>query len=229
MTVTESVLVVPDAEDKPRRRRSRVWWWLLAVVLVAGGVFAVTRIPAGSVDPAQSVRAAHGPTSVVDGVPVGYTRDDAGAVTAGVNLVQALTAAGRGDLTVDAVRAARVVEHPGPGLVSQLDSMRSRQSESVLNVLPALAGVTEFSDDKAHVVMWGMAVSDGRLDAGDPMSVMQLYGTTEVDLAWVDGDWRATDLVGVSGPAPSELVQPRPDSVWTKMRPMSGYYTTYVN
>ncbi len=38
---------------------------------------------------ADAIRAAHGPTTTIDGVPAGYTRDQAGAQTAAVNFIQA--------------------------------------------------------------------------------------------------------------------------------------------
>lgn len=175
------------------------------------------------------VRAGHGPTTVTGGVPTGYTRDRAGAATAAVNIVQALTQAGQGRTSVAAVRSALAASHPGPGLTKSMDIASGREHDSnVLNVLPAAVTVESLHPEGAHVAVWTLAVSRDSITPGDPVSVVTLWSSTTVSLVWEHGDWKAEDLTTRSGPTPDEVVAPNSGSPLT--RPLQGgYYTFYVD
>lgn len=175
------------------------------------------------------VRAGHGPTTVSAGVPTGYSRDRAGAATAAVNIVQALTQAGQGRVTAGAVRSALAASAPGPGLTKSMDIASGREHDSnVLNVLPAAVTVESLNADTAKVAVWTVAVSRDSITPGDPVSVMTLWSSTTVSLVWEHDDWKAKDLATRSGPTPDEVVAPGSGSPLT--RPLQGgYYTFYVD
>ncbi|WP_280385945.1 hypothetical protein [Nocardia wallacei] len=175
------------------------------------------------------VRAGHGPTTVTSGVPTGYTRDRAGAATAAVNVVQALTQAGQGRVTATAVRSALTASDPGPGLTKSLDIASGREHDSnVLNVLPAAVTVESVNADTAQVAVWTVAVSRDSITPGDPVSVMTLWSSTTVSLVWERGDWKAKDLATHTGPTPDEAIAPGSGSPLT--RPLQGgYYTFYID
>ncbi|MFG1795786.1 hypothetical protein [Nocardia sp. NPDC049149] len=177
----------------------------------------------------MKVRVAHGPTGVRDGVPIGYTRDVEGAATAAVNTVQALTQAGQGRITMDAVQAALLARDPGPHLRSSMRIGRDRiASADVVNLVPAAVSVTAFTQSAARVVVWTVAVSRTAIAEGAPISVVTAWATHTVELVWEHGDWKAKDAAGQVGPTPEEVVAPGIDSPLG--RPLqSGYYTVYVN
>jgi len=208
--------------------------WILLVVMLATGAFGWFVLRNGSDDPGSGVRAAHGPTQVVDGVPSGYSRDVEGAGTAAVNMSQSLAQAGQGLVDVAAVRTL-VVDNPGAELAAALDNAEGRVNNgNVLNVFPTLTAVTEFTPDAAHVVTWGTGVSLSTAPIGapspdDPKSLRERSGTTEIDLVWSGGDWKVRDMHTFSGPTAEELATIPPDSPFAKLQPLQGYYTFYVS
>ncbi|MGX1763375.1 hypothetical protein ACWIG5_41875, partial [Streptomyces lydicus] len=176
-----------------------------------------------------TVRVAHGPIGVRDGVPVGYTRDSEGAATAAVNTVQALTQAAQGRITMDAVQAALVARDPGPHLRNSMRIGRDRGvGTAVVNLVPAAVSVTAFAPSSARVTVWTVAVSRTTIAEGAPVSVVTAWATHTVDLLWEGGDWKAKDAIGQVGPAPEEVAAPSTDSPLSKPL-QSGYYTVYVN
>ncbi|MEV6558289.1 hypothetical protein AB0M22_21430 [Nocardia sp. NPDC051756] len=177
----------------------------------------------------MSVRVAHGPTGVRDGVPVGYARDREGAATAAVNTVQALTQAGQGRITMDAVGAALLARDPGPHLRGSMQIGRDRPTgPDVVNLVPAAVSVTVFNSSSAQVMVWTVAVSRSAITEGAPASVVTAWATHTVELVWERGDWKAKDAIGRVGPSPDEVVAPGPGSPLTQPL-QSGYYTVYVN
>lgn len=224
----------PDGGRRSRRITPRVIAVIGAfavVVVVAAILFSGGKDTAdsGSGGPGFTVRAAHGPSAVVDGVPTGYTRDQEGAATAAVNVVQALTQAGQGRIDIAKVQSALVAKDPGPGLTKSIGIGSDRAEEKdVLNVLPAAVTVTALTQDSAKITIWKVGVSRASIQPGDPVSVMTVWSTSEVSLVWQDGDWKAQDAVGHSGPTPDEVVAPDSDSPLTKPL-LGGYYSFYVN
>ncbi|WP_216917662.1 hypothetical protein [Nocardia noduli] len=219
--------------DAPRTLPDRVpWRWvgaIAAAVLLVAVVMGALSGPESESGAGASVRAAHGPTRVVDNVPAGYTRDQAGAATAAVNIVQALAQAGHGRVQMDAVVATMIAQHPGPDLARAIEIGRDRAAEdAILNVLPAAVTVTAFTDTTAEVTVWTMGVSRASIAPGDPVSVMTLWTTNTVSLVWQDEDWKAVEKSGRIGPSPDEVVAPNSASALTKPL-LEGYYTFYLN
>ncbi|WP_405166472.1 hypothetical protein OG203_16095 [Nocardia sp. NBC_01499] len=198
----------------------------LAGLLIVGSCDADNATERGS---GATVRLAHGPTSVREGVPVGYAHDREGAATAAVNTMQALTQAGQGRIAMDAVETALLARDPGPHLRDSMRIGRDRPAGSdVVNVVPAAVSVTAFTSSSARVMVWTMAVSRSAITEGAPVSVVTAWATHTVELVWERGDWKAKDAIGRVGPSPDEVVAPGADSPLSQPL-QSGYYTVYVN
>ena len=176
------------------------------------------------------VRAAHGPNTMVNGVPSGYTRDPDGAATAAVNVIQALAQAAQGRVEMANVIATMIAKNPSSTLQKSIDvdSGRSEDSDLVFNILPAAVTVSSFTADVAQVTVWTMSMSRAPISAGDPVSVQTIWSTSELSLVWENGDWKARDKSFRSGPVPDEVVNLAKESPLAKPL-QGGYYSFYVN
>lgn len=219
----------------PSTRMSLHRWLIAGLVLVSAGavgLFTLNACGAGAGsgrNPMATVRAAHGPTATIEGVPVGYTRDQAGAETAAVNTVQALTQAGEGRIPMAAVQHAVVARDPGPGLRRSLGIAANRAPDrDVVNLVPAAVSVVEFSPSAARVSVWTVAVSRSSISDGDPASVITAWATHTMSLVWERGDWKAKELTAQTGPTPEQAVAPGTASPLSGALE-SGYYSFYVN
>ncbi|MDE1672649.1 hypothetical protein [Nocardia gipuzkoensis] len=238
---TPSAAAPEATATPPSRTPTRSRWprgWIAGAAIAAVAAAAVTAALAGGGGDAATgggdqqrftVRAAHGPTRVIDNVPAGYSRDREGAATAAVNVVQALAQAGQGRIDMSKVVAGLVAADPGPQLRASIDISRDRATEQdVLNVLPAAVTVSELTDTSAQVSVWTMGVSRASIAPGDPVSVTTLWSTSTVSLVWQDEDWKVREKTGRVGPTPDEVVAPNSGSPLTK--PLTGgYYSFYVN
>lgn len=221
-------------DGRPGRMSLRRWLIvaLVAASACAAGVLVMQSCGSTAHDnqnPMNTVRVAHGPTAAVDGVPVGYARDRAGAATAAVNAVQALTQAGQGRIRMSAVEHAVVARDPGPGLRRSLGIGANRAPDrDVVNLVPAAVSVAELSPSSARVTLWTVAVSRAAISDGDPISVITAWATHTVSLVWENGDWKAKDLTSQVGPTPEQTVAPGTQSPLSAVFE-SGYYSVYVN
>ena len=227
------------ASAAARRDPGRLpWIWMGGAAAVAVLIAALAIAVGGSSEDPDNgggpgvaeVRAAHGPTRMVSGVPSGYTRDKEGAASAAVNTVQALTQAGQGRVDMEDVVAARIARDPGAELRKSIDidSGRTLDDSSVLNTLPAAVTVRSYSDEIAQVTVWWMSVSQASIGPDDPKSVMALWATSDVTVVWENEDWRVKEELNHTGPSPDEAVNPTGDSpLVTPFQ--AGYYSFYVN
>jgi len=222
----------------PAPARVRGWsrqrWLILGVGLVVVGLCGLLMVNscarhAGTARHAVTVQAAHGPIGLRGGVPVGYTHDRAGAATAAVNTLQALTQAGQGRVRMDAVVTALTARDPGPGLRQSIEIGRDRPEDpTVVNLIPVAASVSGFSSTAAHVRVWTLALSPSAVTTDAPTSVMTAWATHEVDLVWQRGDWKAKEIASHPGPTPDEAGASAADSVLAQPV-QSGFYAFYVN
>lgn len=224
----------PQNPPRARRRPSRRWLIAALVTVSIGAVWVLATQscgprPSGDHDRMNTVRVAHGPTATAEGVPVGYSRDRAGAATAAVNSIQALTQAGQGRIRMATVEHALVPRDPGPGLRRSLGIGANRAPErNVVNLVPAAVSVPEFSPSSARVTVWTVAVSRAAINDGDRVSVITAWATHTVSLVWEAEDWKAKDLVSQLGPTPEQTVAPDTQSLLNEVFE-SGYYSFYVN
>ncbi|MEU2004512.1 hypothetical protein ACH47B_26275 [Rhodococcus sp. NPDC019627] len=196
---------------------------LLITVLTSGG-------DSGEDTGSDAIRTAHGPNTIIDGVPRGYTRDQAGAQTAGVNFIQALGQTDQGRIDGAKLRELAVGSAPSTALTTVLDAASGREeSKGTVNNVPLIVTVTDFTQDAATVSEWGMGVSQAPMSADtDKVGILTVYATTTVKLVWEGDDWKAVDWSFTSGPDLEETQFPAADSPLTKQG-AGGFYSFYVN
>lgn len=209
-------------------RRPRVGVFLAALLTIA----ATTACGRGGPDPAEPdhdaappppVVAASaggpGPSGTVGTVPVGYTRDEAGAAAAATSYLSVLH--GLVELDPDARRQALVrIAAPGADAAIQtgLDSLaildrvledaRQVQPEagSFVRDIPVGYRVEQHSADRARVGVWsvGIVLIEGRTLA------TEVWSTNTVDLVWESDDWRVWSWARTPGPQPAVSAESEP-------------------
>ncbi|WP_284741849.1 hypothetical protein [Amycolatopsis sp. RTGN1] len=215
-------------------RSSRIWPWIaLAIAALVVGVivgrWVLPSDPAPAAQPGTSatpssgaVGGPHGPAKITQGVPSGYTHDQAGAATAGVNAVQLIVnvahgqadsaTAGKTWTASNADEAARAALSAGP------DSPGSNQTSK----LPATTRVTAYSDSSATVEIW--VVSVGSTSGIGGASTADDWSTHTVRLSWENGDWKVSSLRASKGPKPGDTGTTPSTTPLT-----NGLYTYYIN
>ncbi|MFC8178732.1 hypothetical protein ACFULT_07655 [Rhodococcus sp. NPDC057297] len=222
----------PDRQ-RSARRRGPILAVIAGVVVVALSlilVIAVTgRSGNGSDTGSDAIRAVHGPTTVNNGVPSGYTRDEQGASTAAVNTIQAIAQAGQGRIDMSGVRESMIVAAPGPTLATALELESNRdEDDDVLSLLPGAVTVTSFTQDAAEVTIWTIGVGQSDINDTGKVAVSTTYSTTDLSLVWQDGDWKAQDWSFRQGPRPEDASYPAADSALGGQL-TAGYYTFYID
>jgi hypothetical protein len=208
----------------------------LAVVLVI--VLAIAGACGGGSDDADQggeskksgIGSAHGPMSIIDGIPRGFTRDEPGAATAAVNFTQAVDQARQGRISGKKLREVSAGPNPSEALLEVLNdsSDRTESADRVFNAAPGMVSVVTFTRDKAEVSVWAVGVGQSPVGSDGKVSVLALWSTTTVTLQWLDEDWKATDWNFQSGPEPKDVSLPPADSPMAK-RAQSGYYSFFIN
>lgn len=151
-----------------------------------------------------------GPTSEVNGVPVGYARTEEGAVLAATNF--ALVTTGfieRGEAEYLAAnealwtpsRAEQARDEAGEGYDFATEHYGSdvRMASSILRYR-----TLEYSAEKARVQLWTITVAAG----SDRPEAETIWGTSTLSLEWADGDWRVAATENQPGPAPLAMQTP---------------------
>lgn len=206
-----------------------------AVVVLIVVVLAVAASCGGSEDGGEgaqssaAIGSAHGPASIVDGIPAKYTHDKPGAATAAVNFVQSVDQARQGRTSGATLKDTRVGPTPSEALTKVLDVASDRTAgRTVFNSAPAMVTVPTYSDEQATVSVWAVGTSQSPVNDDGKVGVLTLWTTTTVTLQWIDEDWKATDWQFQSGPNPDEVTLPEADAALSKTA-MTGYYSFFVN
>ena len=154
-----------------------------------------------------------GPTTEVNGVPVGYARSEDGAVAAATNFN---LLAGKNELLdLDAMTTAmRTLAAP-----SWKDDA-GRQAESGYEYIVSTYGedadvsaavmrydLVDFTTERASVRLWTVSLASG----SKRPTVEEVWAIVTVDLVWVDDDWRVGGIESSVGPAPVDLPSGRPE------------------
>jgi len=212
------------------RRALAAWAGAAALSGAAIGGFAIGRghgggstvLPAGTVppagrEPAGAAARAGGP-QLVSGVPVGYSRTRAGAVSAATNYAvvyggPAMFAPDQRHAIVDtttdpADRAAQQVQQAALysatadkfGL-DQRGRPITAGVEFVARELPVGARVVAYTPDTAVVAVWEDGLV-GLAGTGTTRPVQEGWGTTTVTLRWAAGDWKWVAGSFAAGPTP---------------------------
>lgn len=158
-----------------------------------------------------AVPAGVGPRSQRHGVPVGWSRDAAGARAAAVSAV-ALTGdiarAGfitRSDMitTLASRRFAPALVESSSGQLAELLGDLAAEGIAAGSVLfrelPLTARVTAADLSAARVEVWAVLVA-GTAERGAPR---QLWRTVSVELVWEGDDWRIDGWTAQAGPTPA--------------------------
>lgn len=187
---------------------------LLAVGLVIGRATAPEAPPGNPGAPETTEQPAStgpGPYRTEGGVPVGYARKEAGAVSAASQFTAALGS----ELLLDPdAREAAIDLIALPDGRTDLERLADTADlfANRLNLTPDLLDepgfvyetypigwrVTSYSDDEAVVEVWntGLFVAPGREAFTSP------WNTATYTLRWTDEDWRVAGLSTVDGPTP---------------------------
>lgn len=223
-----------------RTRRGLLSFWPIAtalgvVLLLVVGITAI--VGGGSDDGAPStetdaIRAAHGPTTTLDGIPAGYTRDEAGAQTAAVNFIQANGQAYAGRIDGARLREVAVSSTPTPALTEVIDISSDRQETGrtgSYSDVPLIVTVRNFTQDAATVSVWGMGVGQTPVaENSDKLGILTVYSTSTVTVAWENDDWKARDWSYETGPDPATAQFPA-DGTALAEQGANGFYTFYVD
>ncbi|MDZ7914825.1 MAG: hypothetical protein U5O16_23795 [Rhodococcus sp. (in: high G+C Gram-positive bacteria)] len=218
-----------DSKPGPKR-----WLIIGAIVLAVLAVVSVIVVAFSGTDNSgaggsDAIRAVHGPTTVNNGVPSGYTRDTQGASTAAVNVLQAFDQASQGRIDMNDVRSTMIAADPGAELAREIELGSNRdESSDVMNTLPAAVHVSSFSTDAAQISVWSMTTTQSDINNTGTVAVSTLWATTDISLVWQDGDWKAKDWSYRQGPRPEDASYPAADSALGGQL-TAGYYTFYID
>ncbi|MCK0515763.1 hypothetical protein [Williamsia sp. DF01-3] len=230
----------PSAAGGGAPTRSRTPWWigggalLVIVVLILVLAAACGGDDGGDSGKAeknstQGIGSAHGPQSITDGIPSGYTRDKVGVTTAGVNFVQAMTQANQGRISGEKLREQSVGTSATPALLEVMDQISGRgESENVYATIPVLTTVPEFSPDKAVVSVWQVDTGQSKVGDAGKVGVQTIWSTSTVTMSWSGSDWKAVDWKFAPGPNPADTTFPAADSPLAQ-KATNGYYSFYVD
>ncbi|AXY49446.1 MULTISPECIES: hypothetical protein [Rhodococcus] len=202
-------------------------WFKIALPAALVVTILVTLLGGSGGSESDTVRTGHGPNSITNGVPHGYDRTEAGAQTAAANFVQAVSQVALGRITAEDVKNGLVGDDASDALIAIVEDNVSHSEDSVMNTIPALVNVTEYSDDRAVVSVWAVSTSQEDLSGTGKVSITTFWSTTTVTLEWEGGDWKAVDWAFRSGPEPEEVSFPEGDSTLAEFG-ANGLYTFFV-
>ena len=169
--------------------------------------------------PAQAEQAATsrvGPRKVVAGVPVGYQHSQQGAVAAAANYATVLSS----ELILDrSKRRAAIEALAAPDTLARqqrawdqaaalltkglgIGEGGPQDGTVLLRAVPVGWRLEEYSGDRATVAIWVTSVLGALGGPPDGVPVREAWGTTTVELRWVDGDWKQLKATNTDGPRP---------------------------
>ncbi len=112
-------------------------------------------------------------------------------------------------------------------MIAIVEDNVSHSEDTVMNNIPVLVNVTDYSDDRAVVSVWAVSASQSDLSGTGKISVLTVWSTTTVTLEWENGgDWKAVDWAFRSGPEPEEVSFP--EGLHSRRIRANGLYTFFV-
>jgi hypothetical protein len=172
--------------------------------------------------PAQAERAERaaagqvGPRDIKSGVPVGYQHSQQGAVAAAANYASVLSS----PLILDRARRRAAIEalaapealarqqrawDQAAALLSKglgVGDGGARDGTVLLRAVPVGWRLEKYSGDRATVAIWVTSVGGTFTGSPNDVPVREAWGTTTVELRWVDGDWKQLKATNTDGPVP---------------------------
>jgi len=157
-----------------------------------------------------------GPREVVSGVPVGYQHSEQGAVAAAANYARVLSSTMILDRTrrhaaIEALAAPQTLARQQRAFdqaVAELTKglgvtgASAQDGTVLLRAVPVGWRLKEYARDRATVAIWVTSVLGALGGSPDGMPVREAWGTTTVELRWVDGDWKQLRTTNTDGPVP---------------------------
>ncbi|MGW4490453.1 hypothetical protein [Streptomyces sp. NPDC004376] len=162
---------------------------------------------------------------LASGVPVGYARNQSGAVQAAVNYQVARSSAAyftdekarHATLSAMMTRQAldRQIRNDDNGMQQVLTSLgvtSGNEDELVARGAAMGTRVTTYTDQVATVEVW-MTGLVGVTDKNAPMPVSASWTTYTLTLRWQSSDWKLNAITSVNGPTPLDAGSDTPTSV----------------
>lgn len=182
-------------------------------------------LPPGVFPPSPPPPAGAGPTTVVDGVAMGYAHSPAGAEAAAVGFLRLDSAlVGMSDEAASA--AKRVIASSGAAealvadVVAKLGALRKGYpGGATLYRIGVLASrVTPGSADRVRVELWHVGVIS-------PPAAMpyEEWSTQRYELVWERDDWRVAGEASTPGPRPLSLPRAEPSGPGQLEAALAGF------
>ena len=199
---------VPDAYGRRRRPLGLVLGVavVLAVGIVGGAVLGrltapqPTRTPAPATSPITSGVPGLGPTTVVEGIPIGYPRTREGAAQAAGNYLAALGGrlaldTGRATAALDRIAEPSSRDRLEKGLTASLQGEEAlwgiqtaaRQGQRVIvTQTPIAYRIDAFTPDEATVRVW----TNLNVGVDNRQRLVAFFAIGQATLTWLNDDWR---------------------------------------
>ncbi len=210
---------MPAADVVDRVRRLGLVLVAVALGMVVGGFLAGGFTASGGTRPAEAIGPdvgdirvgpnPAGPSQKIDGVGVGFTRDEDGAIAAATNLILTLEQAANTD-RANAVRAYEVLsadasrETLAADMGATWDALHGSiatngptQSSLFLRTVPVGHQLLRYSPERATVEVWTLTV----VAAAGMREPLATWETATIDVVWEDDDWKVWSAASVPGPA----------------------------
>ena len=170
--------------------------------------------------PAQAEQSAAadqvGPRDVVGGVPVGYQHSEEGAVAAATNYARVLSSTlildrSKRRAAIEALAAPETLARQQRAWDQAVASLNkglgvtngaAKDGTILLRAVPVGWRMEKYSDKRATVAIWVTSVLGALGGPPQGVPVREAWGTTTVELRWVDGDWKLLDTTNTDGPRP---------------------------
>jgi hypothetical protein len=157
-----------------------------------------------------------GPRGVVAGVPVGYQHSEQGAVAAAANYARVLSSTmildrSRRHAAIEALaapetlaRQQRAFDQAAALLTKGLGvpDASAQDGTVLLRAVPVGWRLEKYTGNRATVAIWVTSVLGALGGPPQGVPVREAWGTTTVELRWVDGDWKQLKTTNTDGPVP---------------------------
>ena len=164
----------------------------------------------------QAAASRVGPREVVSGVPVGYQHSEQGAVAAAANYATVLASTlildpSRRRAAIAALAAPETLGRQQRAFDQAVASLRkglgvtdgsALDGTVLLRAVPVGWRLKEYTGDRATVAIWVTSVLGTLGGPPNGVPVREAWGTTTVELRWVDGDWKQLQTTTTDGPVP---------------------------
>jgi hypothetical protein len=157
-----------------------------------------------------------GPREVVKGVPVGYQHSEQGAVAAAANYARVLSSTlildqARRRAAIETLAAPETLHRQQRAFDQAVASLTkglgagdgsAKKATVLLRAVPVGWRLKEYTGDRATVAIWVTSVLGALGGPTNGVPVREAWGTTTVELRWVDGDWKQLRATNTDGPVP---------------------------